>query len=99
MGLDRMAFKRDPQVKCGRIGTQSVFMNEFNTNKDLEGKVLLDTGANEVVRNFSYREWSDIDLRRPGTRQTQVKLVGNKFNACVFGYQLGVTIQYMRNTR
>ena len=55
-------------------------VNEFNTNQSLDGKVLLDTGANEVVRTFSYREWSNIDLGRAGTRKTQVRLAGNKWH-------------------
>ena len=74
--MNGMTFgERDPQVNLGMIGKQSALINEFNTNKSLEGKVLLDTGANEVVRSFSYNEWSNIDLGRPGTRKTQVRLV------------------------
>ena len=52
---------------------------EVSTNKNMEGKVLLDTGANEVVRSYSPREWSNIDLRQPGTRRTQVKLASGKW--------------------
>ena len=41
--------------------------------------MLLDTGANEVVRSFSYHEWSNIDMGRSGTRKTPAKLAGNKW--------------------
>ena len=55
-GMDAAFGRKDPQVNLGIIGKQSAIINEFNTNKELEGKVLLDTGANEVVRSFSYYE-------------------------------------------
>ena len=70
----------DTQVDFGMIMKQPAIINEFNTNKSLEGKVLLDTGANEVVRSFSHREWSNIDMGRSGTRKNQVKLAGNKWH-------------------
>ena len=72
--------KRDPKVNFGKIRKRVALVNEFNTNQSLDGKVLLDTGANEVVRTFSYREWSNIDLGRAGTRKTQVRLAGNKWH-------------------
>ena len=69
---------RDPKVNFGKLRKHVALVNEFNTNKSLEGKVLLDTGANELVRSFSYSEWSNIDMGRAGTRKTQVRLAGNK---------------------
>ena len=53
-------------------------VSEVTTNKALEGKVLLDTGANEIVRGYNYHEWANIDMGRPGTRKTQVKLASGK---------------------
>ena len=49
----------------------------------MEGKVLLDTGANEVVRSYSPREWGNIDMGQPGTRKTQVKLASGKWYGLV----------------
>ena len=42
--------------------------------------MLLATGANEVVRTFSWREWGNIEHGCPYTRTTQVKLAGNKWH-------------------
>ena len=52
--------------------------HEVNTNKLLDGKVLTDTGSNEVARTYSYSEWVNIDLERPSTRKTQVRLASGK---------------------
>ena len=41
---------------------------------------MLATGANEVVRTFSWREWGNIEHGCPYTRTTQVKLAGNKWH-------------------
>ena len=71
---------RDPKVNFGQLRKHVALVNEFNTNKSLEGKVLLDTGANELVRSFSYSEWSNIDMGRAGTRKAQVRLAGNKWH-------------------
>ena len=50
------------------FGSHAMFY-EVSTNKNPEGKVCLDTGANEVVRNYSPRDWANIDMRQPCTRK------------------------------
>ena len=64
--LRAMFGPRNPRIWLGS------HVSEITSNKALEGKVLLDTGANEVVRNFNYYECGNIEYNRPGTRKTQV---------------------------
>ena len=44
----------------------------------LVGKVLLDTGANAVVRPYNFNEWANIEQHKPGTRRNFVNLAGGK---------------------
>ena len=44
--------------------------------QSVKGMVLLDTGANEVVRPSNWKEWAQIEAGKPGTKLCTVKLAG-----------------------
>ena len=66
--------RKEWRAHCGR------HINEINRDASLEGNVLLDAGANAVVRNCNYNEWIHIELGKPGTKKTQVRLAGGKWH-------------------
>ena len=44
-----------------------------------KGQVLIDSGANELVRGYHQNEWSSIDLGMPGTKKTHVRVAGGRW--------------------
>ena len=69
------------------FGTEWMHLMELQAMEHrTRGMVLLDTGANEVVRHFNQWEWDQIAQRKPHTRIIEVGL------AMKASMQAGITV-------
>ena len=82
---EEIVMAKKEEEKEGWPSKFGTHINGVTSSDALHGKVLLDTGANEVVRNYIHDEWVAIELGKPGTRKTRVKLASGKW------YDAGMT--------